>query len=688
MKRMICWVLVALMAISGCDAQKKQTTDYYLQKAIEVLKEGGDDEEALTLVEQQLELTPHDMDALLLKVRILRDQEKYSTALSALNKAVRSYKKKETDVPLSTLYWWRATVWTEMDENENAMTDINKAIGMAKKDAPVNLEDMYQDRAQLYYEMGDYDSSDRDYREMLRLDDGSVVPQIGLARNCMKREQYAAALDMLNRCERYNSEYVEVYHFRMKVYDKLGETDKAIKDAIRYYELDDEPDMDLLEALFVKHPQYAKAEVAFKERTNSDDPVWKLLHIKVDEWIGDYEAALEGYNDLETAYGKNSRLCMSRALAYEKTGDLENAIRDMTWAIEQTDTPVDMLYLFRAQFYRESGMYAEAIADYCSALYLNPIQSYAYYNRGWCKELSGDDDGAMEDYDKGIDLDPSYAYTFLMRGEQYLKRGDAEKAKDDFETILRLDTVPDDGSCRQYALAFLRKEAEAIEWMNQIIASDTASAGNYYDSACLYARLGHKDKAIEALTMALKKGYKLFAHIEHDDDMDPLRDMPEFIALIKEYNKPVERTESGVVGVEGKTDDGIITEVPMKKMYSGIYEVACTVNELPLKFVFDTGASTVSISSVEASFMYKNGYLKKEDVKGKSYFVDANGDISEGTVICLREIKVGDAVLRNVDASVAKGQNAPLLLGQSVLERFGIITIDNINSKLVIKQIR
>ena len=46
---------------------------------------------------------------------------------------------------------------------------------------------------------------------------------------------------------------------------------------------------------------------------------------------------------------------------------------------------------------------------------------------------------------------------------------------------------------------------------------------------------------------------------------------------------------------------------------------------------------------------------------------------------------MGDAVLRNVDASVVNSQKAPLLLGQSAMERFGTITIDNINNKLLIK---
>ena len=69
-------------------------------------------------------------------------------------------------------------------------------------------------------------------------------------------------------------------------------------------------------------------------------------------------------------------------------------------------------------------------------------------------------------------------------------------------------------------------------------------------------------------------------------------------------------------------------------------------------------------------------------LKGK---IITTGEIHEGTVIRLREIKIGDIMLRNVEASVVHSQQAPLLLGQSVLERFGIVTIDNINSRLIIK---
>ena len=119
---------------------------------------------------------------------------------------------------------------------------------------------------------------------------------------------------------------------------------------------------------------------------------------------------------------------------------------------------------------------------------------------------------------------------------------------------------------------------------------------------------------------------------------------------------------------------------------NGVYKIPCKVNGLRMKFIFDTGASDVSISSIEAAFMLKNGYLKDKDIVGKAYYSTATGEIHEGTKVILREIKIGDAILRDVEASVTHSQQAPLLLGQSVMERFGVIAIDNTTSKLTIKQ--
>ena len=57
--------------------------------------------------------------------------------------------------------------------------------------------------------------------------------------------------------------------------------------------------------------------------------------------------------------------------------------------------------------------------------------------------------------------------------------------------------------------------------------------------------------------------------------------------------------------------------------------------------------------------------------------------ISVGTVINLNAINFGGLSLNNIRASVVQSQNAPLLLGQSVLQRLGKIEIDN--AKRVLK---
>ena len=122
----------------------------------------------------------------------------------------------------------------------------------------------------------------------------------------------------------------------------------------------------------------------------------------------------------------------------------------------------------------------------------------------------------------------------------------------------------------------------------------------------------------------------------------------------------------------------------MKKLSSGVFEIPCRVNNLPLKFIFDTGASDISISSLEATFMLKNGYLNKYDILGRQSYQTASGEIMQGTKIKLRNVSIGEVNLKNIEASVVHDQDAPLLLGQSALIKFGKVEIDNKNNRLII----
>ena len=153
-----------------------------------------------------------------------------------------------------------------------------------------------------------------------------------------------------------------------------------------------------------------------------------------------------------------------------------------------------------------------------------------------------------------------------------------------------------------------------------------------------------------------------------------MRSSKEFEAIVSEFEQKAQEQNAG------EADDAVYEqqneEVPFTKE-GGVCKVKCHINNLPLHFIFDTGASDVSISSVEATFMMKNDYLSAADIMGRQNYVTADGNISEGTVINLRDVQLGTLHLRNVRASVVRNQSAPLLLGQSVLSKLGKIEIDN-----------
>lgn len=406
---------------------------------------------------------------------------------------------------------------------------------------------------------------------------------------------------------------------------------------------------------------------------NPNNAYWPYCIGVMHEHNEEYEKAIPFYMEAQRIDADDFTL-RRISQCYYQLGNYHNALTNIQQAIDLDSTKVQYIP-FKADILYEMGNSKAAIAEWDKHQVLYPEYGFGYYRRGWFKSLSGDEEGAIEDYNMCIALEPDASYAFASRGDAYSRLGKSEAAKADFLKVIEIEDTPEKYEFIHYAYQGLGDNEKAIEAIDTIIARNEDKKGNYYDAACMYSRMKSKEKALEYLEKSLESGYNRFAHIGIDHDMDFIRETTEFKSLMKKYedihNSKITKSTSSQT-----SNELITTEIPFTKE-NGICNVKCKINDLPLYFVFDTGASTVSLSMVEATFMMKNGYLNKKDVIGSQYFMDANGNINEGTVINIRKVDFGGLELENIRASVVRNQNAPLLLGQTVLNRLGRIEIDN-----------
>ncbi len=151
------------------------------------------------------------------------------------------------------------------------------------------------------------------------------------------------------------------------------------------------------------------------------------------------------------------------------------------------------------------------------------------------------------------------------------------------------------------------------------------------------------------------------------------------------YDYGVEEVDSSETEQSDYAKSGEEVVVPFRND-NGIKYVTVKVNGYPFEMIFDTGCSHALISVDEANYLYNKGALSMDDVQGVSQSQIADGSIVENMVVNLREVVINDQIYcKDVTATVSNNSNAPLLLGNVVLDRVASITIDNENETLIFK---
>ena len=417
--------------------------------------------------------------------------------------------------------------------------------------------DLYLDRGQYYFELGQLDKAEADFKHILTIDVSNIYAYGGLGRNYLKEKRYDLAEKNLTKAIQLNDLYYVALQLRAQTYFEQKKYKEAILDMVEVISIepDDSDSRDQFLTYSLNDYELALTELNEKSKNAPFNEYWNTTRARLYAKHGKFKLAIKEFNQLIKYMGTENNidyLITERATAHENAGLYDKAIEDYNYLITNDSTDAVLLSQ-RANAYRHAGDYQKAIQDLNASMELDPEDYWNYYMRGWIYvEMLKETDKALEDFDTAVKLNPEDAYTRLMRGRLLLeKRNEKEKAIEDFNLILSLENeIKEEGNCKQYALFHLDKKSEALQWMKEIIEK-YPSEGNYYEAACLYALMNKKGEALNALKISFEKGNTNFNHISIDDDLNNVKQMPEYILL---YSKWFEKfkTENSLKDIELK----------------------------------------------------------------------------------------------------------------------------------------
>lgn len=197
------------------------------------------------------------------------------------------------------------------------------------------------------------------------------------------------------------------------------------------------------------------------------------------------------------------------------------------------------------------------------------------------------------------------------------------------------------------------------------------------------------DKDVELNGMTLKSGTVLTeAYInslpanELKEAAHQLNRRTEFSVLSKDFvpkaaNKPM----ANAVIIEINPDDN---QIDFTIAADGAFEAICLIDGVSTGFTYDRNAKA-AISLKKALELLQKGTINVDNLVGEDKSVIQVGNIADGAVFSLAELRIADKVLKQVEVVVDHKAIKPFVIGQSVLSRMGDFEFDTKNKKLIFK---
>ncbi|MGD9020186.1 MAG: tetratricopeptide repeat protein [Lysobacterales bacterium] len=188
--------------------------------------------------------------------------------------------------------------------------------------------------------------------------------------------------------------------------------------------------------------------------------------------------------------------------------------------------------------------YGAAEKEFSAAIRLKPGNFNPWYFFGRAKVHEGDLERALKLFDCASRVRAEDYQSVLLQAQLYISLGNKEKALEVTGKGLRrvraaLDRNPQDTrALNMGAFALLRQgfDVEAAEWMVRSLQHAPMDSIIQYNGACFFALAGEQERALDCLENCLVKVGNINREwLEHDSDMDNIRDHPRFTEIIRTF---------------------------------------------------------------------------------------------------------------------------------------------------------
>jgi tetratricopeptide (TPR) repeat protein len=136
---------------------------------------------------------------------------------------------------------------------------------------------------------------------------------------------------------------------------------------------------------------------------------------------------------------------------------------------------------------------------------IEDIRAEALLNRGLAFSALGEDGRAIADYTSAIGLNPQYTSLYQSRGEAYFRSGDAPKAIADFDVVLKIDAQ---NTLALHSRAAVRlhvgDDDAALADFAQLLALDATDADAFAGRGLVFERKGKLAQAEAEYRKALE----------------------------------------------------------------------------------------------------------------------------------------------------------------------------------------